>query len=65
MDDRVPFADLMDMLESSGWQLASIWPPYRIFTRAGSGELPILVEVTDGFVSLGDVERVWRTLQAA
>lgn len=52
--ESVPFRIVLELLESQGWTLQRIDPPYRVFLK--ENELPILVEVNDGMVN-GDVFR--------
>ena len=63
MEDLVPFSDVIELLESCGWQLSRIWNPYRVFTKPGSSTLPILVEVHDRMVKRGDVERIKKQIK--
>ncbi len=64
--DSAPFSDVIEMLEAFGWELTGIWPPYRIFRRPGSRELPLLVEVQPhGGVRHEHVEYLWQTARAA
>lgn len=58
MESRVPFSEVVDLLETHGWELTRIWRPYRVFTKPGSDELPILIEVHDRMVRQSDVERI-------
>ena len=56
--ESVPFAQVLDLLEAHGWELTRIWLPYRVFTRPGRSDLPILVEVDDGSVRSSDVAKI-------
>ena len=58
MESRIPFSAVVDLLETNGWELTRIWNPYRVFTKPGSDELPILIEVHDRMVRHSDVERI-------
>ncbi len=58
MESHVPFSEVVDLLETNGWELTRIWNPYRVFTKPGSDELPILIEVHDRMVRHSDVERI-------
>ena len=58
MESRIPFSEVVDLLEANGWELTRIWNPYRVFTKPGSDELPILIEVHDRMVRQSDVERI-------
>ncbi len=63
MEDLIPFASVVELLESYGWQLSRVWSPYRVFTKPGSTELPILVEVHNRMVKGSDVERIKEQLK--
>ncbi len=63
MESRVPFSEVVDLLETNGWELTRIWNPYRVFTKPGSDELPILAEVHDRMARLSDVERIKEYLE--
>ena len=63
MENAVPFSEVIDLLESYGWELTRIWNPYRVFTKPGTDELPILIEVQDRMVRRSDVERIKRQLE--
>jgi hypothetical protein len=56
MPPQVPFRDVLRVLESAGWRLVRIWPPYRVFSKAG--RLPILVKVEDLAVNADDFEKI-------
>jgi len=56
MAARVPFAKVIDFLESHGWTLIRIWNPYRVFGKPG--HLPILVRVEGKTVDVDDYTRV-------
>lgn len=58
MESRIPFSEVVDLPEANGWELTRIWNPYRVFTKPGSDELPILIEVHDRMVRQSDVERI-------
>jgi hypothetical protein len=58
MESRIPFSEVVDLLETNGWELTRIWNPYRVFTKPGSDELPILIEVHDRMVRQSDVDRI-------
>ncbi len=61
MRETFPFLAVLRLLESHGWQLTRVYPPYRIFTKAG--ELPIWIEVHDRKVEAAYVERTKRILE--
>ena len=63
MERSVPFSEVLELLESHGWELVRIWSPYRVFTKPGADELPILSEVHDRIVRRTDVERIKRHLE--
>ncbi len=63
MPNEVPFVEILDLLESHGWALARIDPPYRIFTK--SEQLPIWIEVYERKVAAVDVPKIRRILEAA
>ncbi len=63
MESRVPFSEVVDLLEAHGWELTRIWSPYRVFTKPGSDELPILTEVHERMARLSDVERIKKYLE--
>ena len=63
MDQSVPFSKVLELLEPHGWELVRIWSPYRVFTKPGADELPILIEVHDRTVRRTDVERIKKHLQ--
>jgi hypothetical protein len=63
MERLVPFSEVLELLESHGWELVRIWIPYRVFTKPGSDELPILIEVHDRTVRRTDVERIKKHLK--
>lgn len=58
MESRIPFSEVVDLPEANGWELTRIWNPYRVFTKPGSDELPILIEVHDRMVRQSDVKRI-------
>jgi hypothetical protein len=62
MERLVPFSEVLELLESHGWELTRIWSPYRVFTKPGADELPILIEVHDRKVRYSDAERIKRHL---
>lgn len=62
MEDLASFSEVIELLESHGWELTRIWNPYRVFMKPGSDELPILIEVQDRMVKGGDVERIKKQL---
>lgn len=63
MEPTTPFPEVLELLESHGWELARIWSPYRVFMKPGTDELPILIEVHDRRVRRTDVERIKRHLE--
>lgn len=63
MERPVPFSKVLELLESHGWELTRIWSPYRVFTKPGADELPILIEVHDRTVRQTDVERTRKHLE--
>ena len=63
MEQPVPFSEVLELLESHGWELTRIWSPYRVFTKPGADELPILIEVHDRTVRHTDVERIKKHLE--
>lgn len=52
----VPFREVLELLESHGWVLQRIDPPYRVFVR--EGELPIYFPVHDKKVSAVYVDKI-------
>lgn len=63
MEHSVPFSEVLELLESHGWELVRIWSPSRVFTKPGSDELPILIEVHDRTVRRTDAERIKKHLE--
>ncbi len=63
MESRVSFSEVVDLLESHGWELTGIWKPYRVFTKPESDALPILIEVHERKVRHDDVERIKKHLE--
>ena len=62
MAAEVPFSAILELLESHGWKLQRIVPPYRIFTKGR--ELPILIPVQDKMVSTIYVDKIEKILRA-
>ena len=62
MGAEVPFSVILELLESHGWKLQRIVPPYRIFTKGR--ELPILIPVQDRMVSAIYVYKIEKILRA-
>lgn len=62
MADDVDFEEVLDLLESHGWQLQKIWAPYRVFLKDGVS-LPILIPVHNKKVSVEYVEKIRKILE--
>jgi hypothetical protein len=60
---RVPFSEVLEYLESHGWVLVRVWPPYRVFLKGES--LPLLVRVEDKAVSTYDFAKIRQIVAAA
>lgn len=56
MAATVPFSKVLKLLESHGWTLQRIVPPYRMFTKGD--ELPILIPVEGKRVSSIYVDKI-------
>jgi hypothetical protein len=67
VNGRISFSKVLGLLESHGWFLHRIHPPYRVFYKngdVGTG-LPILVEVHDHEVDEDYVAEIIRSVQKA
>lgn len=62
MVEKVPFSEILGVLELHGWKLQRIAPPYRIFTKGR--ELPILIPVHDKMVEAIYAEKIEKILKA-
>lgn len=62
MPADIPFSEMLELLESRGWMLQRIAPPYRIFTK--KDRLPILIPVYDRMVRSTYVKKVAKILEA-
>ena len=62
MPADIPFSEMLKILESRGWTLQRIAPPYRIFTK--KDQLPILIPVYDRMVRSTYVKKVAKILEA-
>ena len=60
MADKISFLQVLEILESHGWTLQRIWKPYRVFVK--DNELPILIPVEDGKVSVVYVVKIKKIL---
>ena len=56
MAESVPFAEVLELVESRGWRLQKIWEPYRVFMK--EGELPFLIPVHGQKVSSEYVNKI-------
>ncbi len=63
MEQWVPFSQVL--LESHGWKLYRIDPPYRVFCKGGEPQsgLPILVEVHGKNVKADHLAEIIRILE--
>lgn len=61
----IPFAEVLDYLESHEWRLCRIHPPHRVFYQNGDlrSGLPILVAVEDRQVDKGHFEEIKRIVE--
>ena len=62
MPAKVPFSEILGVLELHGWKLQRIATPYRIFTKGR--ELPILIPVHDKMVEAIYAEKIEKILKA-
>ncbi len=49
MESRIPFSEVVDLLEANGWELTRIWNPYRVFTKLGATNSRFSSKFTTGW----------------
>ena len=62
MPAKVPFSEILGVLELHGWKLQRIATPYRSFTKGR--ELPILIPVHDRMVDTIYAEKSVKIVKA-
>lgn len=55
------FTDVLMLLESHGWRLQRVWPPYRVFVHPDH-DLPLMIPVHDRMVNDAYVEKIKKLL---
>ena len=61
--EGMPFSEVLEILESHGWALQRVWPPYRVFVHEDH-KLPLLIPVYEKTVAYVYVEKIKALLES-